>query len=131
MVSNLIANAIHYTPNGGEVLVSLTVRDRLAFITVKDTGIGISATEQPRIFDRFYRVERDRSRKTGGTGLGLAIAQAIAIQHQSYIKVESQVNQGSLFTVELSITSRSIAVIESPKPNLQNYPTHTMENLPK
>ena len=102
LVSNLIANAIHYTPNGGSVLVSLTVRDRLAFITVKDTGIGISAAEQPRIFDRFYRVERDRSRKTGGTGLGLAIAQAIAIQHQSYIKVESQVNQGSLFTVELS-----------------------------
>ena len=102
LVSNLIANAIHYTPNGGEVLVSLTVRDRFALITVKDTGVGIAAAEQPRIFDRFYRVERDRSRKTGGTSLGLAIAQAIAIQHQSHIEVESQVNQGSLFTVELA-----------------------------
>ncbi len=103
LVSNLIANAIQYTPNGGQVVVSLTTRDRMAFITVKDTGIGIAASEQTRIFDRFYRVDSDRSRKTGGTGLGLAIAQAIAIQHQARIKVESQVNQGSLFTVELTV----------------------------
>lgn len=102
LVSNLIANAIQYTPNGGQVVVSLTTRDRTALITVKDTGIGIAATEQTRIFDRFYRVDGDRSRKTGGTGLGLAIAQAIAIKHQASIKVESQVNQGSLFTVELA-----------------------------
>jgi two-component system, OmpR family, Ni(II)-sensor and/or redox sensor kinase NrsS len=102
LVSNLIANAIQYTPNGGQVVVSLTTRDHVAFITVKDTGIGITAPEQPRIFDRFYRVDSDRSRKTGGTGLGLAIAQAIAIKHQARIKVESQVNQGSMFTVELA-----------------------------
>jgi two-component Ni(II)/redox sensor kinase NrsS len=102
LVSNLIANAIQYTPNGGTVVVSLTERDRTAIITVKDTGIGIAATQQAQIFDRFYRVDSDRSRKTGGTGLGLAIAQAIAIQHQARIKVESQVNQGSIFTVELA-----------------------------
>jgi two-component system, OmpR family, Ni(II)-sensor and/or redox sensor kinase NrsS len=102
LVSNLIANAIQYTPNGGQVVVSLTARDHVAFITVKDTGIGIAAAEQTRIFDRFYRVDSDRSRKTSGTGLGLAIAQAIAIKHQARIKVESQVNQGSLFTVELA-----------------------------
>lgn len=101
LVSNLIANAIQYTPNGGQVVVSLTARDAIACITVKDTGIGIAAAEQTRIFDRFYRVDSDRSRKTGGTGLGLAIAQAIAIKHQARIKVESQVNQGRLFTVEL------------------------------
>jgi two-component system, OmpR family, Ni(II)-sensor and/or redox sensor kinase NrsS len=105
LVSNLIANAIQYTPNGGQVVVSLTARDHVAFITVKDTGIGIAAPEQPRIFDRFYRVDSDRSRKTGGTGLGLAIAQAIAIKHQAHIKVESRVNQGSIFTVELASVS--------------------------
>lgn len=103
LVSNLIANAIQYTPNGGQIVVSLTTRDRMAFITVKDTGIGIAAVEQTRIFDRFYRVDSDRSRKTGGTGLGLAIAQAIAIQHQAHIKLESHVNQGSIFTIELAI----------------------------
>jgi two-component system, OmpR family, Ni(II)-sensor and/or redox sensor kinase NrsS len=102
LMSNLIANAIQYTPRGGQVVVSLMARDHVAFITVKDTGIGIAATEQTRIFDRFYRVDSDRSRKTGGTGLGLAIAQAIAIKHQARIKVESQVNQGSMFTVELA-----------------------------
>lgn len=102
LVSNLIANAIQYTPNGGQVVVSLTARDHIAFITVKDTGIGIAASEQTRIFDRFYRVDSDRSRKTGGTGLGLAIAQAIAIKHRARIKVESQVDRGSIFTVALA-----------------------------
>jgi two-component system, OmpR family, Ni(II)-sensor and/or redox sensor kinase NrsS len=101
MVSNLIANAISYTPKGGQVMVRLTVRKHIAFIAIKDTGIGIAAADQTQIFDRFYRVDSARSRKTGGTGLGLAIAQAIAIKHQARIKVESQVNHGSIFTVEL------------------------------
>lgn len=105
LVSNLIANAIQYTPNGGQVVVRLTTCDHMALIAVKDTGIGIEAAEQTRIFDRFYRVDSDRSRKTGGTGLGLAIAQAIAIKHQTQIKVESQAHQGSLFTVELATLS--------------------------
>jgi two-component system, OmpR family, Ni(II)-sensor and/or redox sensor kinase NrsS len=102
LMSNLITNAIHYTPNGGQVVVRLATRDHTASITVKDDGVGIAAAEQTRIFDRFYRVDSDRSRKTGGTGLGLAIAQAIAIHHQTHIKVESHVNQGSMFTVELA-----------------------------
>lgn len=101
LLSNLIANAIQYTPPNGQVLVTLTARDHRAIVTVEDTGIGIAATEQPRIFDRFYRVDSDRSRKTGGTGLGLAIAQAIASNHQARIKVSSQLNRGSTFTVEL------------------------------
>lgn len=103
LVSNLIANAIHYTPDGGYVLVSLTARDRTAFITIKDTGIGIAPAAQSRIFERFYRVDSDRSRKTGGTGLGLAIVQAIAQKHQAQVKVESHVGQGSAFTVEMAI----------------------------
>lgn len=101
LVSNLIANAIQYTPNGGQVVVSLTIRDRMAFISVKDTGIGIAATEQTRIFDRFYRVDSDRSRKTGGTGLGLAIAQAIAQVHQGSIQIQSEPDKGAEFTVRL------------------------------
>ncbi|HIK14346.1 MAG TPA: two-component sensor histidine kinase [Leptolyngbyaceae cyanobacterium M33_DOE_097] len=104
LVSNLIANAIQYTPSGGQVSASLTVRDRAAIITVKDTGVGIPLTEQSKIFDRFYRVDGDRSRKTGGTGLGLAIAQAIAQKHQAHLNVESLVGQGSLFTLEMATT---------------------------
>ena len=103
LVSNLIANAIQYTPNGGHVVVSLTANDRAAFMTVKDNGIGIAPTAQSRIFDRFYRVDSDRSRSTGGSGLGLAIARAIAQKHQAQVKVESQVGQGSAFTIEMAI----------------------------
>jgi two-component Ni(II)/redox sensor kinase NrsS len=105
LVSNLIANAIQYTPAGGEVIVILEAHNRTALVAVKDTGIGIALSQQNYIFDRFYRVDSDRSRKTGGTGLGLAIAQTIAIKHQACIKVESQVNQGSIFTVELATAS--------------------------
>jgi two-component system, OmpR family, Ni(II)-sensor and/or redox sensor kinase NrsS len=104
LVSNLIANAIQYTPSGGQVVVSLTTRDRSAFISVKDTGIGIAPEEQTRIFDRFYRVDSDRSRKTGGTGLGLAIVRAISQVHQGSIQVQSQLGQGTLFTLRLSLT---------------------------
>lgn len=103
LVSNLIANAIQYTTAEGLVMVSLTLRDRTAIITVKDTGIGISMEQQSHIFERFYRVDSDRSRKTGGTGLGLAIAQAIAQKHQAHLKVESSPGQGSIFTLEMAI----------------------------
>ena len=104
LVANLIANAIQYTPPNGSVLVSLVADDRSATITVKDTGIGIPTHEQNRIFDRFYRVNRDRSRKTGGTGLGLAIAQVIAHRHHGQLTVESNVDQGSLFTIHLPLS---------------------------
>ncbi|MCY7322947.1 MAG: HAMP domain-containing histidine kinase, partial [Phormidesmis sp. CAN_BIN36] len=101
LVSNLIANAIQYTPAGGDVIVSLESHDRTASVTVKDTGIGIAPSEQTHIFDRFYRVESDRSRKTGGTGLGLAIAQAIVFHHQGQLLVKSEVGVGSSFTIYL------------------------------
>jgi len=103
LVSNLIANAIQYTPPGGSVVVSLAAQDRSATIAVKDTGIGIPAEEQSRIFERFYRVNSDRSRKTGGTGLGLAIAQAIAQRHQAQVTVKSEVGNGSVFIVQLPL----------------------------
>ncbi len=101
LVSNLIANAIQYTPAGGYVMVSLAFHDRTASITVKDIGIGIALSEQTRIFERFYRVDSDRSRKTGGTGLGLAIVQAIVHRHQGQIAVKSELGIGSLFTIRL------------------------------
>jgi signal transduction histidine kinase len=101
LVANLVANAIQYTPKAGEIAVSLTTRDRIAVITVKDTGVGISQTDQSRIFERFYRVDQGRSRQTGGTGLGLAIVQAIVQAHQGTIQVNSELGKGSLFVVSL------------------------------
>lgn len=101
LLENLIANAIQYTPAGGEVTVSLAGQERTAIVSVRDTGIGIPPEEQQQIFERFYRVHSDRSRTTGGTGLGLAIAQAIAHRHHGQITVTSQVGQGSVFRVSL------------------------------
>ncbi|MBD2093284.1 two-component sensor histidine kinase [Microcoleus sp. FACHB-1515] len=105
LVSNLIANAIHYTPSGGQVRICLTARDRMALITVQDTGVGIAPDQHTRIFDRFYRVDGDRSRQTGGAGLGLAMAQAIAQAHQGKIQVQSDMGKGSVFTVHLPLNS--------------------------
>ncbi len=101
LLSNLIANAIQYTPSGGQVVVSLKTKESTALITIEDTGIGIPKKEQKRIFERFYRVDSNRDRKTGGTGLGLAIAQAIAHHHQGHLTVKSQLDKGSLFTIYL------------------------------
>ena len=102
LVSNVMVNAIHYTPPGGSVVVRLTAQDHTATLAVQDTGIGIPAQEQSLIFERFYRVDRDRSRKTGGTGLGLAIAHAIVQRHQGTLGVDSKPGQGSLFTISLA-----------------------------
>lgn len=107
LVSNLIANAIQYTSAGGCVMVSLESHDRTAFITVKDAGVGIATAEQSRIFDRFYRVDGNRSRTTGGTGLGLAIVQAIVQVHQGSIQVQSELGQGTRFTLRLPLMDES------------------------
>ena len=99
LVSNLIANAIQYTPSGDQVTVTLKTKENTVLIEIKDTGMGIPKEAQKRIFERFYRVDSDRNRKTGGTGLGLAIAQAIAHHHQGHLTVKSQLGTGSLFTI--------------------------------
>jgi hypothetical protein len=101
LVSNLMVNGIQYTPAGGKVRVILDISDDLAVIQVQDTGIGIAASEQKRIFDRFYRVQSDRSRNTGGSGLGLAIALAITQAHQGSLTLQSERDQGSIFTIKL------------------------------
>jgi signal transduction histidine kinase len=103
LFSNLITNALHYTLAGGAVTVILERDDHSALVQVQDTGIGIAPADQARIFDRFYRVNSDRSRHTGGAGLGLAIAKAIAQSHHGSIHVESALNQGSTFTVHLPL----------------------------
>jgi two-component Ni(II)/redox sensor kinase NrsS len=101
LTSNLIANAIYHTPPGGNVHITLGWHDHLALITITDTGIGIPPNDLPHIFERFYRVNSDRSRKTGGAGLGLAIVKAIVERYQGYVTVKSHPGQGSSFTVYL------------------------------
>lgn len=107
LVANLITNAIQYTFKGGKVIVHLKRDDHSALIQVQDTGIGIPLGEQARIFDRFYRVNSDRSRHTGGAGLGLAIAQEIVKAHKGKIQVQSEPMQGSVFSVYLPLKSHS------------------------
>ena len=99
----LLDNALKYTDAGGRVDVSLQREDNHARLVVADTGIGIPAKDIPRIFDRFYRVDRAREHESGGTGLGLAIAQWIAQAHHGSIKVDSKLGSGSRFEVDLPV----------------------------
>jgi signal transduction histidine kinase len=103
LLTNLVTNAIQYTPSDGQVTIHLTQDEFQAIVQVQDTGIGIAAAEQSRIFDRFYRVNPDRSRQTGGSGLGLAIAQTIAQAHNGTLQVQSEPGKGSLFTLRLPL----------------------------
>ncbi|MGB5633119.1 MAG: two-component system sensor histidine kinase RppB [Waterburya sp.] len=105
LVTNLVTNAIQYTPAGGKVMLSLTSNRDDVIVSVRDTGIGIAKKEQRRIFDRFYRVDKARSRRKGGSGLGLAIASAIALAHQGSIEVQSEVSKGSTFTIRLPLNN--------------------------
>ncbi len=100
---NLIDNAIKYTPEGGSVTLSVEQQNGSAIFQVEDTGIGIPADEQEKIFDRFYRVDKARSREAGGSGLGLSIAKWIVDLHRGTIAVSSQINKGSVFTVRLPL----------------------------
>ena len=101
MLLNLIDNAVKYTPPGGQISVGLRTQNGHARIVVTDTGIGIPAADQPRIFDRFYRVDKARSRALGGAGLGLSISRWIVEGHSGSLSVESAPDRGSAFTVEL------------------------------
>jgi two-component system phosphate regulon sensor histidine kinase PhoR len=103
VLQNLLDNAIQYTPAGGQIMVSAEVDDSEVVFTVSDTGIGIPQTEQPRIFERFYRVDVARSREVGGTGLGLAIAKHLVEGHGGRIWMESEVGHGSQFHFSVPI----------------------------
>ncbi|HJP94687.1 MAG TPA: heavy metal sensor histidine kinase [Pyrinomonadaceae bacterium] len=103
MILNLLDNAVKYTPEGGEILVALVRQNGNAEIVVRDTGIGIPEPDQRRVFDRFYRVDKARSRALGGAGLGLSIVSWIVEAHEGQIKIESAPGRGSTFTVELPL----------------------------
>lgn len=105
MILNLLDNAVKYTPRDGEISISLRRQNGNAEIVVSDTGIGIPKADQSHVFDRFYRVDKARSRSLGGAGLGLSIASWIVDAHNGQISVESTPNQGSKFTVELPLNS--------------------------
>ncbi|MEO6421759.1 MAG: phosphate regulon sensor histidine kinase PhoR [Candidatus Nitrotoga sp.] len=103
---NLISNAIHYTPQGGEVLVSWHEQGDWVIFSVQDSGIGIAPQHIPRLTERFYRVDRSRSRETGGTGLGLAIVKHIASRHQARLEIASEEGKGSKFSIVFSASRR-------------------------
>lgn len=102
-LSNLVDNAIKYTPEGGTVKVLLDADHQNAFITVSDTGVGIAEEELGKIFDRFYRVDKTRGRETGGTGLGLSITHSTILLHNGSIKVTSKEEEGTTFVVRLPL----------------------------
>ena len=103
MLLNIISNAIKFTPEGGSISTTLIRQKDTAIVTVTDTGIGIAAEHLPLIFERFYRVDKARSRSEGGSGLGLAIANQIARAHNGKIEVESEVGKGSTFRIIIPI----------------------------
>ncbi len=121
LVLNLTTNAIKYTPAGGEITLSVQNRDGFAIIKVKDTGIGIPPEDLEHIFDRFYRVDKARSRQLGGTGLGLSIARWIAEAHRGKIWAESEIGKGSTFIVQLPSVDE-IGVTDATRDTRQRIP---------
>ena len=106
VIYNVIDNAIKYTPRGGFVQASLVRSGKRAIIRVTDTGIGIPAADLPHVFDRFYRVDKARSRATGGTGLGLSIVKQIVMLHGGTITATSEEGKGSTFTIDLPLSQK-------------------------
>ena len=103
ILTNVLSNAIKYTPDGGKIEIFAKKLYNNAYIKVKDNGIGIPAKDLDRIFERFYRVDKARSRETGGTGLGLAITKNIIKMHQGDIRVKSKEDEGSVFTIRIPL----------------------------
>jgi len=103
LLSNLVDNAVRYTPARGTVCVRLDAGESRAVLQVTDTGEGIPESELPRVFERFYRVDKARARQTGGTGLGLAIVRHVAESHGGAVKFDSELGRGTTFTVTLPL----------------------------
>jgi signal transduction histidine kinase len=100
-ISNIVKNGIDYNRPGGSVTISTEHNQEQAIITVTDTGIGIANHEIPKLFDRFYRVDKSRSRQVGGNGLGLSIVQSIAHAHDGNIAIDSKAGKGTTVTLTL------------------------------
>jgi two-component system phosphate regulon sensor histidine kinase PhoR len=112
---NLVSNAIRYTPAGGTVTLAWRVdADGTGVFAVKDTGIGIAPEYLPRLTERFYRVDRSRSRATGGTGLGLAIVKHVLLRHQAELEIDSERGKGSTFAVRLPARRVERAIVSAP-----------------
>lgn len=103
ILNNLVGNAVKYTPDGGRIVVRDEIKDRRVLIHVSDTGVGIPPEDLTRIFERFYRVDKARSRELGGTGLGLSIVKHLAKTFGGSVSVVSRLNHGSTFTVDLPL----------------------------
>lgn len=101
VLDNILSNAIKYSPDGGTITASLSLRDGDALLSIADEGLGIPKDELPRVFSRFYRVDKARSRAMGGTGLGLAISKDVVVEHGGKIWVRSALNEGTTFYVSL------------------------------
>ena len=110
LVRNLLDNAIRYTKDAGSVVASVSADDEAVVLRVSDTGTGIPSKELGRVFERFYRVDRARSRETGGTGLGLAIVRHVAENHGGTVTVESELGRGSTFEVRLPSATADLDV---------------------
>jgi two-component system, OmpR family, phosphate regulon sensor histidine kinase PhoR len=103
-VRNLLGNALRYTPDGGKIFAGLQKDDREVRLHVSDTGIGIGPDHVQRVAERFYRVDKARSRESGGTGLGLAIVKRIALRHEGRLEINSRLGSGSTFTIVLPLS---------------------------
>jgi signal transduction histidine kinase len=106
VLNNLLENAMAHTPTGGRISVTTRQRENRIYVSVADTGEGIPAEDIPYIFERFYRVDKSRSRATGGSGLGLTIARRLVEAHGGTIQVESQVGRGSVFTFDIPLAAK-------------------------
>lgn len=95
VVTNIVSNAVKYTPDGGKIEIHVGKSGKNVYVRVSDNGIGIPEKDLPRLFDRFYRVDKARSRESGGTGLGLSIAQEILKQHKGTIRIDSVYGEGT------------------------------------
>lgn len=104
MLTNLVENAIKYNKADGWIKVSLNADYKYFYVQVEDSGIGIEPQQQEKVFERFYRVDKTRSRQTGGTGLGLAIAKSTVVMHNGSIKLESRENEGSKFLIRIPLS---------------------------
>lgn len=110
VLDNILSNAVKYSPEGGEITVSLEESEKHFSISVSDEGVGIPEESLPQVFDRFYRVDKARSRKLGGTGLGLAIAKQIVLAHGGSISVDSEWNVGTTITLTLPYSAEKVVV---------------------
>ena len=104
-ISNLVDNAIKYNRPGGKIIIDLTIKNDAVVLNIADTGIGIAENELDRVFERFYTVDKSRSRELFGTGLGLSIVKHIVLLHGGEIAVESAASEGSVFTLKFSVAA--------------------------